>query len=180
MHFLHFLLLLFRLARKLARRRRTNLLLIAVSVIFFTSWFPLNTLNMVMDIFGNQLEAVTKEVDSNGDGNYHSSDDITDSNTGKTMHILPRVKFDWTGLPLVLFVNEALTKTWVVRNFNEHSIPIYNHLIRILYIFFTLSYFLLMELTEIIFFAPLALWSTGINICLKKTIKWRVCLCVHQ
>ena len=94
MHFLHFLLLLFRLARKLARRRRTNLLLIAVSVIFFTSWFPLNTLNMVMDIFGNQLEAVTKEVDSNGDGNYHSSDDITDSNTGKTMHILPRVKFD--------------------------------------------------------------------------------------
>ena len=33
-----------------------------VSVIFFTSWFPLNTLNMVMDIFGSQLEAVTKEV----------------------------------------------------------------------------------------------------------------------
>ena len=53
---------LFRLARKLARRRRTNLLLIAVSVIFFTSWFPLNTLNMVMDIFGHHLEAVTQEV----------------------------------------------------------------------------------------------------------------------
>ena len=54
--------LISRLARKLARRRRTNLLLIAVSVIFFTSWFPLNTLNMVMDIFGHHLEAVTQEV----------------------------------------------------------------------------------------------------------------------
>ena len=56
------LYLISRLARKLARRRRTNLLLIAVSVIFFTSWFPLNTLNMVMDIFGHHLEAVTQEV----------------------------------------------------------------------------------------------------------------------
>ena len=54
------------------------MLLIAVSVIFFTSWFPLNTLNMVMDIFGNHLEAVTKEVqtDADADGNEDGFDDI--------------------------------------------------------------------------------------------------------
>ena len=81
------LIFCFRLARKLARRRRTNLLLIAVSVIFFTSWFPLNTLNMVMDIFGNQLEAVTKEVDTDGDDDGNSNgndcDDIRGTETRK-------------------------------------------------------------------------------------------------
>ena len=37
--------------RKLARRKKTNRLLMSVSIIFFLSWAPLNIYNMILDIF---------------------------------------------------------------------------------------------------------------------------------
>ena len=36
--------------RKLARRRKTNLMLIIVSLVFFISWAPINIYNLVLDI----------------------------------------------------------------------------------------------------------------------------------
>ena len=47
-------------ARKMARRRRTNILMVAVSVIFFTAWLPLNVLNVSMDWIDLSIE--TEEV----------------------------------------------------------------------------------------------------------------------
>ena len=40
-----------RRARQMKRRKKTNRLLITVSVIFFLSWAPLNIFNIVIDIF---------------------------------------------------------------------------------------------------------------------------------
>ena len=39
------------ITRKLARRKKTNRLLISASIIFFISWAPLNIYNLVLDIF---------------------------------------------------------------------------------------------------------------------------------
>jgi hypothetical protein len=39
-------------SRQLARRKRTNSLLIVVSFIFFLSWAPINTLNIISDLSG--------------------------------------------------------------------------------------------------------------------------------
>jgi neuropeptide Y receptor len=39
-------------SRQLARRKRTNSLLIVVSLIFFLSWAPINTLNIISDLSG--------------------------------------------------------------------------------------------------------------------------------
>jgi hypothetical protein len=36
--------------RKLARRRKTNLMLIIVSLVFFISWAPINIYNLVLDV----------------------------------------------------------------------------------------------------------------------------------
>ena len=36
--------------RKLARRKKTNLMLILVSLVFFFSWAPVNIYNLVLDI----------------------------------------------------------------------------------------------------------------------------------
>ena len=36
--------------RKLARRRKTNLMLIIVSLVFFISWAPINFYNLVLDV----------------------------------------------------------------------------------------------------------------------------------
>ena len=36
--------------RKLARRKKTNLMLILVSLVFFLSWAPINIYNLVLDI----------------------------------------------------------------------------------------------------------------------------------
>ena len=38
-----------RQARKMARRRKTNLILISVTLVFFVSWAPLNILNMFLE-----------------------------------------------------------------------------------------------------------------------------------
>ena len=40
-----------RRARQMERRKKTNRLLITVSVIFFLSWAPLNIFNIIIDIF---------------------------------------------------------------------------------------------------------------------------------
>ena len=39
-----------RIQRKLARRKKTNILLIMVSLVFFFSWAPMNIYNLVIDI----------------------------------------------------------------------------------------------------------------------------------
>ena len=39
--------------RKLARRKKTNRMLIMVSFVFFLSWAPLNILNLTYDIFSS-------------------------------------------------------------------------------------------------------------------------------
>jgi hypothetical protein len=41
-----------RQARKLARRKKTNQMLISVSLVFFLSWAPLNLLNLFLEIHG--------------------------------------------------------------------------------------------------------------------------------
>ena len=40
-----------RRARQMERRKRTNRMLISVSIIFFVSWAPLNLFNIFIDIF---------------------------------------------------------------------------------------------------------------------------------
>ena len=39
-----------KLARKMARRKKTNLMLILFSVVFFLSWAPINIYYLVLDI----------------------------------------------------------------------------------------------------------------------------------
>ena len=46
------------------RRRKTNLMLVVVSVTFFISWAPLNIFNMVLDI--TALFKVRKKIISLG------------------------------------------------------------------------------------------------------------------
>ena len=46
------------------RRRRTNIMLISVSIIFFLSWLPLNTLNFLLD-FNSDIINVS-QIHTNG------------------------------------------------------------------------------------------------------------------
>ena len=39
-----------RMGRKLARRKRTNMMLIILSLVFFLSWAPINIYYLVLDI----------------------------------------------------------------------------------------------------------------------------------
>ena len=45
--------------RKLARRKKTNLMLILVSLVFFLSWAPINIYNLVLDI-GHPFKVISK------------------------------------------------------------------------------------------------------------------------
>ena len=38
--------------RRMARKKKTNRMLMMVSLVFFLSWAPLNVLNLALDIFG--------------------------------------------------------------------------------------------------------------------------------
>ena len=38
------------------RRRRTNIMIISVSLVFFLSWLPLNTLNFLLDFKSNYIQ----------------------------------------------------------------------------------------------------------------------------
>ena len=40
------------------RRRRTNIMIISVSVTFFLSWLPLNTLNFMLDLKNEEIEVI--------------------------------------------------------------------------------------------------------------------------
>ena len=40
-----------KLQEKMKRQARTHSLLVSIVVVFASSWFPLNLLNMVMDVF---------------------------------------------------------------------------------------------------------------------------------
>ena len=39
--------------RQLERRRKTNLVLVMVSLFFFLCWAPLNILNLILDVYGD-------------------------------------------------------------------------------------------------------------------------------
>ena len=47
--------------RKMARRKKTNLMLIMVSLVFFLSWAPINVYNLVLDI-GHPFEVMKRAL----------------------------------------------------------------------------------------------------------------------
>ena len=57
--------------RKLARRRRTNLLLMMVSLVFFIAWAPIHIYLIILDIFKPfQVSYVQKQLNSIVNSNY--------------------------------------------------------------------------------------------------------------
>ena len=51
-----------RLQEKIKRQARTHSLLVSIVVVFALSWFPLNVLNIVLDVKGDifQVEGIIK------------------------------------------------------------------------------------------------------------------------
>ena len=40
------------------KRRRTNIMILSITVIFFVSWLPLNVFNFLMDMYPEQMKAM--------------------------------------------------------------------------------------------------------------------------